>query len=55
VIDDCGPVLIIDGRSCCDQLAVRRLATAGLIERPCSAERCPARLTPTGHLLVLLL
>jgi hypothetical protein len=54
VADDCGPVLTIDGRCCCDQLAARRLTQAGLIERPSGTEPRPARLTPTGHLLLLV-
>ncbi|MGD9525898.1 hypothetical protein [Pseudonocardia sp.] len=44
-----GPDLLIDGRCCCDQLAARRLARAGLIAAAGPAgERVPARLTPAG-------
>ena len=46
------PDLLVDGRCCCDQVAVRRLARAGLITgaRPATAgRRVPARLTVAGH------
>jgi len=50
------PDLFVDGRFCCDQLAVRRLAHAGLIAgaRPAATgQRVPARLTEAGHLELL--
>lgn len=46
------PDLYLDGRCCCDQLAARRLAHAGLITTtgPCRAGyRAPARLTSAGY------
>ena len=46
------PDLLVDGRCCCDQPAVRRLAHAGLIiaARPAVlGQRVPARLTAAGH------
>jgi len=46
------PDLYVDGRFCCDQLAARRLAHAGLIAGAAPAalgQRVPARLTPAGH------
>lgn len=48
-----GPDLFLDGRCCCDQAAVRGLATAGLIApaTACAAgQRVPAQLTPAGML-----
>lgn len=54
LVDDCGPVLIVDGYRCCDQLAARRLADAGLIDPPVSgARRTPARLTAAGRALLI--
>ena len=50
------PDLFVDGRCCCDQLAARRLAHAGLIAgaRPAATgQRVPARLTEAGHLELL--
>jgi hypothetical protein len=50
------PDLFVDGRCCCDQLAARRLAHAGLIagSRPAATgQRVPARLTVAGHLELL--
>ncbi|MCW2719105.1 MAG: hypothetical protein QOG20_5790 [Pseudonocardiales bacterium] len=44
------PDLFLDGRFCCDQAAVHRLARAGLIA-PAAAllgQRVPARLTEQG-------
>lgn len=49
---DCGPVLIVDGRCCCDQLAARRLTDAGLIDPPTSGHRTRAGLTAAGHALL---
>jgi hypothetical protein len=51
------PDLFVDGRSCSDQVAVRRLAHAGLIGpavpgRP--GQRVPAELTPAGRHELLL-
>ena len=46
------PDLLVDGRCCCDQMAARRLARAGLITGAGPAvpsRRVPARLTPLGH------
>ena len=46
------PDLLVDGRCCCDQMAARRLAHAGLITgtEPASVgQRVPARLTAAGH------
>ena len=46
------PDLLVDGRCCCDQMAARRLAHAGLIAGATPAalgQRVPARLTPAGH------
>ena len=46
------PDLLVDGRCCCDQMAARRLARAGLIAGTTPArlgQRVPARLTPAGH------
>ena len=46
------PDLLLDGRCCCDQMAARRLAHAGLIVGNASArlgQRVPARLTPAGR------
>jgi hypothetical protein len=46
------PDLLVDGRCCCDQMAARRLAHAGLIAGAAPAalgQRVPARLTPAGH------
>lgn len=45
------PDLLLDGRCCCDQVAVHRLAHAGLIvpERGVApGQRVAARLTPAG-------
>jgi hypothetical protein len=45
------PDLLLDGRCCCDQVAVHRLARAGLIAGVrvvAFGERVPARLTPAG-------
>ena len=50
------PDLFLDGRFCCDQLAARRLAHAGLIAgaRPgATGQRVPARLTAAGHVELL--
>jgi hypothetical protein len=49
LINSCGPILIIDGRRCCDQLAARRLTDAGLIELPPGHLQTPARLTAIGR------
>lgn len=46
------PVLIIDGRCCCDQLAGHRLAEAGLLDLPTDSHRTPARLTAAGRALL---
>lgn len=46
------PDLRVDGLLCCDQVAARELAHAGLLRpaRRDSAERwVPAELTPAGH------
>jgi hypothetical protein len=46
------PDLLVDGLCCSDQMAVRRLARAGLIAGAAPASRrrrVPARLTPAGH------
>ena len=46
------PDLLVDGRCCCDQMAVHRLAKAGLIAGAGPAtlgRRVPARLTPAGR------
>ena len=46
------PDLLVDGRCCCDQMAVHRLTRAGLIVAAGPAalgERVPARLTVAGH------
>ena len=46
------PDLLVDGRCCCDQVAARRLAHAGLIAGVTPAvvgQRVPARLTAAGH------
>lgn len=46
------PDLLVDGRCCCDQVAARRLAHAGLIAAVAPAgvgQRVPARLTAAGH------
>jgi hypothetical protein len=46
------PDLLLDGRCCCDQMAARRLAHAGLIAgaTPASVgQRVPARLTAAGR------
>lgn len=46
------PDLFLDGRSCTDQLAVHRLARAGLIVAAAPAaigQRVAARLTAAGH------
>lgn len=46
------PDLMVDGRCCCDQLAARRLAHAGLIAGAAPAafgQRVPAELTAAGH------
>lgn len=45
------PVLIIDGRCCCDQLAARRLTEAGLVDPPAAARRT-ATLTAAGRALL---
>lgn len=45
----CGPVLLIDGGWCCDQLAARRLIRAGLLVAPTGPDPERARLTPAGH------
>ena len=45
------PDLLLDGRCCCDQAAVHRLAHAGLIApsgRADVGQRVPATLTPAG-------
>ena len=45
------PDLLVDGRCCCDQLAVHRLARAGLIAPVAAAafgQRVAACLTPAG-------
>ena len=50
------PDLFVDGRFCCDQLAARRLAHAGLIvgaRSGTTGQRVPARLTAAGHLELL--
>jgi len=50
------PDLYVDGRFCCDQLAARRLAHAGLIAGARPGPRGPggpARLTEAGHLELL--
>jgi hypothetical protein len=50
------PDLFVDGRCCCDQIAARRLAHAGLIvgaSRAAVGQRVPARLTRAGHLELL--
>jgi hypothetical protein len=50
------PDLFVDGRFCCDQLAARRLAHAGLIAGAgpgTIGQRVPARLTAAGHLELL--
>jgi hypothetical protein len=46
------PDLLLDGRCCCDQLAARRLAQAGLIAGAAPArvgQRVPAVLTRAGR------
>lgn len=46
------PDLILDGRFCCDQAAVRQLANAGLIGqagRGTAGQRVPAVLTAAGR------
>ena len=46
------PDLLVDGRCCCDQMAVHRLTKAGLIAGAGPATLCrrvPARLTPAGR------
>ncbi len=46
------PDLFVDGRSCCDQGAVRHLARAGLIGPAVAGaigQRVPAVLTPAGR------
>jgi hypothetical protein len=46
------PDLLLDGRYCCDQAAVHRLARTGLIApvRVCPAgQRVPATVTPAGR------
>jgi hypothetical protein len=46
------PDLLVGGRCCCDQVAARRLAHAGLIVGAAPAvigQRVPARLTAAGH------
>jgi hypothetical protein len=51
------PDLMVDGRCCCDQLAARRLAHAGLIAGAAPAalgQRVPALLTPAGRHELLL-
>jgi hypothetical protein len=51
------PDLFVDGLCCCDQMAARRLAHAGLIARAAAGgagQRVPARLTPAGHRQLLL-
>jgi hypothetical protein len=56
LLGDAHPDLFVDGRSCCDQMAVRRLAHAGLITgagQVGAGRRVPARLTPAGHLELL--
>jgi hypothetical protein len=45
------PDLLLNGRSCCHQIAVHRLARAGLIAPAGvggTGQRVPARLTPAG-------
>ena len=45
------PDLLLDGRCCCDQTAVHRLARDGLIAAvrvATAGQRVPARLTPAG-------
>jgi hypothetical protein len=49
LISSCGPILVIDGRYCCDQLATRRLTEIGLIELPSGQMRTPAMLTAMGR------
>jgi hypothetical protein len=46
-----GFTLTIDGLACCDQLAGRRLAQAGLIDAS-GLQPGPARLTATGQALL---
>ena len=48
VSPDAGVVLLIDGVTCCDQLAGPRLARAGLI----ATSPGPARLTASGRALL---
>jgi hypothetical protein len=51
------PDLFVDGLCCCDQMAARRLAHAGLITGAAAGsagQRVPARLTPAGHRHLLL-
>ena len=46
------PDLFIDGRSCCDQIAVHLLSRLGLIRHATQGrvgERVPAELTDAGH------
>lgn len=52
LLGDAHPDLFVDGLCCADQMAVRRLAHAGLIAGAAPAARglrVPARLTPAGH------
>lgn len=44
----CEPVLLIDGLTCADSGAARRLVAAGLIGAP-GRGRAPAMLTAAGH------
>jgi hypothetical protein len=53
LVNDCGPVLIVDGRCCCDQLLARRLTQTGLIDPPSGPDRAPARLTDAGEALLV--
>lgn len=48
-----GPVLLVDGRCCCDQSAAHRLTAAGLIGPPVPAgQRVAAELTTAGRALL---
>ena len=52
LLGDAHPDLFVDGLCCSDQMAARRLASAGLIARAVPSargQRVPARLTPAGH------
>jgi hypothetical protein len=53
LVNDRGPVRIVDGRCCCDQLLARRLTQAGLIDPLAGPDRAPARLTDAGEALLV--